>query len=95
MKKKKPDSKNKISDKEIQEFLKNSKINQCILWLFNIPKEEWSDSMLQAYSKMQSENQNEIWLIDYFDTYLQKEIEEFIKWNDDFLKVGVYDDTKN
>jgi hypothetical protein len=37
---------------------------------------------------MQEEGQNEIWLIDYFESNLKEEIEEFIGWNDTFLKTN-------
>jgi hypothetical protein len=51
-----------------------------------IPKEELSDSMVSAYQQMHDKGQNEIWLIDYFENNLKEEIEEFIVWNDTFLK---------
>ena len=64
----------------------NHKFNQAILWLLAIPTEELSDSMVLANQRMQEEGQNEIWLIDYFENNLKEEIEEFIEWNDTFLK---------
>ena len=66
----------------------NHKFNQAILWLLTIPNEELSDSMLLAYKQMQEEGQNEIWLVDYFENNLKEEIEEFIGWNDTFLKTN-------
>jgi hypothetical protein len=64
----------------------NHKFNEAILWLLTIPTEELSDSMVSAHQQMQEEGQNEIWLIDYFENNLKEEIEEFIGWNDTFLK---------
>jgi hypothetical protein len=64
----------------------NHKFNQAILWLLTIPTEELSDSMVLAHKRMQEEDQNEIWLVDYFENNLKEEIEEFIEWNDTFLK---------
>jgi|688.fasta_scaffold704183_2 hypothetical protein len=74
-----------ISKKDLSKFLKTSRLNQAILWLLDIPKEEWSDSMLSAYTKMEENNQNEIWLIDFFEQNLSEEINEFVVWNDNFL----------
>lgn len=78
-------NKNSIPKKELSKFLKKSRLNQAILWLFDIPKEEWSDSMLEAYKKMEEINQNEIWLIDFFEQKLSEEIIDFVNWNDGFL----------
>ena len=64
----------------------NHKFNEAILWLLTIPSEELSDSMVLAHKRMQEEDQNEIWLIDYFENNLKEEIEEFIEWNDTFLE---------
>jgi len=64
----------------------NHKFNQAILWLLTIPTEELSDSMVLAHKRMQEEDQNEIWLVDYFENNLKEEIEEFIEWNDTFLQ---------
>jgi hypothetical protein len=64
----------------------NHKFNQAILWLLTIPTEELSDSMVLAHQRMQEEEQNEIWLVDYFENNLKEEIEEFIEWNDTFLQ---------
>jgi hypothetical protein len=64
----------------------NHKFNQAILWLLTIPTEELSDSMVLAHKRMQEEDQNEIWLVDYFENNLKEEIEEFIEWNDTFLE---------
>lgn len=64
----------------------NHKFNQAILWLLTIPTEELSDSMVLAHQRMQEEEQNEIWLVDYFENNLKGEIEEFIEWNDTFLQ---------
>lgn len=83
MKKKKENL--KITKEDIKGFLSNSKCNQAILWLLTIPKEEWSDPMLLGYNKMLQNEQNEIWLIDYFEQNLSEEISEFVKWNDTFL----------
>jgi hypothetical protein len=66
----------------------NHKFNEAILWLLTIPTEELSDSMVSARQKMHAESQNEIWLIDYFESNLKEEIEEFIGWNDTFLKTN-------
>jgi hypothetical protein len=68
-------------------YLGDSKFNQAILWLLTIPKEELSDSMFSAYKEMQKNGQNEIWLIDYFESKLSEEIVEFVDWNDNVLKV--------
>ena len=65
----------------------NKKYNKAILWLLTIPKEELSDSMLEGYKKMREENQNEIWLIDYFEKNLSEEIQEFVDWNNIELNV--------
>jgi len=67
----------------------NHKFNEAMLWLLTIPTEELSDSMVLARQQMQKESQNEIWLIDYFESNLKEEIEEFIGWNDTFLKTKV------
>jgi HD-GYP domain-containing protein (c-di-GMP phosphodiesterase class II) len=85
MKKKK--EKFKITEQQMSGYLGDSKFNQAILWLLTIPKEELSDSMFSAYKEMQKNGQNEIWLIDYFESKLSKEIVEFVDWNDNVLKV--------
>ena len=85
MKKKK--EKFKITEQQMSGYLGDSKFNQAILWLLTIPKEELSDSMLSAYKEMQKNGQNEIWLIDYFESKLSEEIVEFVDWNDNVLKV--------
>jgi hypothetical protein len=43
--------------------------------------------MFSAYKEMQKNGQNEIWLIDYFESKLSEEIVEFVDWNDNVLKV--------
>jgi len=83
MKKKK--DKRQITEQQMSGYLGDSQFNQAILWLLTIPKEELSDSMLLAYNTMQNENQNEIWLIDYFEQKLNDEIRDFVNWNDNFL----------
>ena len=85
MKKKK--EKFKITEQQMSGYLGDSKFNQAILWLLTIPKEELSDSMFSAYKEMQKNGQNEIWLIDYFESKLSEEIVEFVDWNDNVLKV--------
>ena len=85
MKKKK--EKFKITEQQMSGYLGDSKFNQAILWLLTIPKEELSDSMFGAYKEMQKNGQNEIWLIDYFESKLSEEILEFVDWNDNVLKV--------
>ena len=85
MKKKK--EKFKITGQQMSGYLGDSKFNQAILWLLTIPKEELSDSMFSAYKEMQKNGQNEIWLIDYFESKLSEEIVEFVDWNDNVLKV--------
>jgi hypothetical protein len=75
----------KITQQQMSGYLGDSQFNQAILWLLTIPKEELSDSMLDAYKKMEKEGQNEIWLIDHFEQKLSKEIYEFVNWNDNFL----------
>jgi HD-GYP domain-containing protein (c-di-GMP phosphodiesterase class II) len=85
MKKKK--EKFKITEQQMSGYLGDSKFNQAILWLLTIPKEELSDSMFSAYKEMQKNGQNEIWLIDYFESKLSEEIVEFVNWNDNVLKV--------
>jgi HD-GYP domain-containing protein (c-di-GMP phosphodiesterase class II) len=85
MKKKK--EKFKITEQQMSGHLGDSKFNQAILWLLTIPKEELSDSMFSAYKEMQKNGQNEIWLIDYFESKLSEEIVEFVDWNDNVLKV--------
>ena len=85
MKKKK--EKFKITEQQISGYLGDSKFNQAILWLLTIPKEELSDSMFSAYKEMQKNGQNEIWLIDYFESKLSEEIVEFVDWNDSLFKV--------
>lgn len=85
MKKKK--EKFKITEQQMSGYLGDSKFNQAILWLLTIPKEELSDSMFSAYKEMEKNGQNEIWLIDYFETKLSEEIVEFVDWNDNVLKV--------
>jgi HD-GYP domain-containing protein (c-di-GMP phosphodiesterase class II) len=85
MKKKK--EKFKISEQQMSGYLGDSKFNQAILWLLTIPKEELSDSMFSAYKEMEKNGQNEIWLIDYFESKLSEEIVEFVDWNDNVLKV--------
>lgn len=86
MKKKK--EKFKITEQQMSGYLGTSQYNKAILWLLTIPKEELSDTMLSAYKQMQANNQNEIWLIDYFEQNLGDEIKEFVDWNDNFLNVG-------
>jgi hypothetical protein len=83
MKKKK--EKFKITEQQMSGYLGDSKFNQAILWLLTIPKEELSDSMFSAYKEMQKNGQNEIWLIDHFESKLSEEIVEFVNWNDNFL----------
>jgi HD-GYP domain-containing protein (c-di-GMP phosphodiesterase class II) len=85
MKKKK--EKFKITEQQMSGYLGDSKFNQAILWLLTIPKEELSDSMFSAYKEMQKNGQNEIWLIDYFESKLSEEIVEFVDWNDSLFKV--------
>jgi HD-GYP domain-containing protein (c-di-GMP phosphodiesterase class II) len=85
MKKKK--EKFKITEQQMSGYLGDSKFNQAILWLLTIPKEELSDSMFSAYKEMEKNGQNEIWLIDYFESKLSEEIIEFVDWNDNVLKV--------
>jgi HD-GYP domain-containing protein (c-di-GMP phosphodiesterase class II) len=85
MKKKK--EKFKITEQQMSGYLGDSKFNQAILWLLTIPKEELSDSMFSAYKEMQKNGQNEIWLIDYFESKLSEEIVEFVDWNDNLFKV--------
>jgi len=85
MKKKK--EKFKITEQQMSGYLGDSKFNQAILWLLTIPKEELSDSMFSAYKEMEKNGQNEIWLIDYFESKLSEEIVEFVDWNDNVLKV--------
>jgi HD-GYP domain-containing protein (c-di-GMP phosphodiesterase class II) len=85
MKKKK--EKFKITEQQMSGYLGDSKFNQAILWLLTIPKEELSDSMFSAYKEMKKNGQNEIWLIDYFESKLSEEIVEFVDWNDNVLKV--------
>ena len=85
MKKKK--EKFKITGQQMSGYLGDSKFNQAILWLLTIPKEELSDSMFSAYKEMEKNGQNEIWLIDYFESKLSEEIVEFVDWNDNVLKV--------
>jgi hypothetical protein len=75
----------KITDHQMSGYLGNSQFNQAILWLLTIPKEELSDSMSEAYSKMKNLGQNEIWLIDHFEQNLSDEIRDFVNWNDNFL----------
>jgi HD-GYP domain-containing protein (c-di-GMP phosphodiesterase class II) len=77
----------KITEQQMSGYLGDSKFNQAILWLLTIPKEELSDSMFSAYKEMQKNGQNEIWLIDYFESKLSEEIVEFVDWNDNVLKV--------
>ncbi len=77
----------KITQQQMSGYLGDSQYNQAILWLLTIPKEELSDSMYGAYEQMKKEGQNEIWLIDYFEQKLSKEIQEFVNWNDNFLTV--------
>jgi len=84
-------SKKKISGAEMSGYLTSSRFNQSILWLLTIPREELSDSMLEARVKMENLNQNEIWLIDYFENYLSEEIKEFVDWNDALFKGKIYD----
>lgn len=79
----------KITQQQMSGYLGDSQFNQAILWLLTIPKEELSDSMYNAYKKMQKEGQNEIWLIDHFEQNLSYEIKEFVNWNDNFLKISV------
>jgi hypothetical protein len=43
--------------------------------------------MFSAYKEMQKNGQNEIWLIDYFESKLSEEIVEFVDWNDSLFKV--------
>lgn len=86
MKKKK--EKFKITEQQMSGYLGVSQYNKAILWLLTIPKEELSDSMLKAYNEMKKNDQNEIWLIDYFEQKLGDEIKEFVDWNDNFLNVG-------
>ena len=78
----------KITEEQMSGYLGTSQYNKAILWLLTIPKEELSDSMLNAYKEMQKNGQNEIWLIDYFEQKMGDEIKEFVDWNDNFLKVG-------
>ena len=78
----------KATEKQISDYLSVSQYNKAILWLLTIPKEELSDSMLEAYNKMKKDGLNEIWLIDYFEQKLGEEIQDFVKWNDNFLNVG-------
>jgi hypothetical protein len=85
MKKKK--EKFKITEQQMSGYIGDSKFNQAILWLLTIPKEELSDSMFSAYKEMEKNGQNEIWLIDYFESKLSEEIVEFVDWNDNVLKV--------
>ncbi len=85
MKKKK--EKFKITEQQMSGYLGDSKFNQAILWLLTIPKEELSDSMFSAYKEMEKNGQNEIWLIDHFESKLSEEILEFVDWNDNVLKV--------
>jgi hypothetical protein len=85
MKKKK--EKFRITEHQMSGYLGDSKFNQAILWLLTIPKEELSDSMLSAYKEMQKNGQNEIWLIDHFESKLSEEISEFVDWNDNVFKV--------
>ena len=85
MKKKK--EKFKITEQQMSGYLGDSKFNQAILWLLTSPKEELSDSMFSAYKEMEKNGQNEIWLIDYFESKLSEEIVEFVDWNDNVLKV--------
>lgn len=66
---------------EISDNLERDQYGKAILWLITLPKEELSDSMLDAYKQMQEQNQNEIWLINYFEKNLSEEIREFIEWN--------------
>ena len=77
----------KITEQQMSGYLGDSKFNQAILWLLTIPKEELSDSMFSAYKEMEKNGQNEIWLIDYFESKLSEEIVEFVDWNDNVLKV--------
>jgi len=77
----------KITEHQMSGYLGDSKFNQAILWLLTIPKEELSDSMFSAYKEMQKNGQNEIWLIDHFESKLSEEIIEFVDWNDNVLKV--------
>lgn len=86
MKKKK--KKFKITESQMSDYLSVSQYNKAILWLLTIPKEELSDSMLSAYKAMEKEGQNEIWLIDYFEQKLSEEIQDFVNWNDNILKVN-------
>jgi hypothetical protein len=79
----------KITQQQMSGYLGDSQFNQAILWLLTIPKEELSDSMLDACKKMEKEGQNEIWLIDYFEQKLPDEIREFVNWNDNFAKVSL------
>jgi hypothetical protein len=66
-----------------------SQYNKAILWLLTLPKEELSDSMLEAYNKMRQNGENEIWLIEHFEQKLYGEICEFVDWNDNFLKANI------
>jgi hypothetical protein len=77
----------KITEQQMSGYLGNSQYNQAILWLLTIPKEELSDTMLNAYNTMKKEGQNEIWLIDHFEQKLSVEIRDFVNWNDNFLTV--------
>lgn len=68
----------KISN--IQKFLGKSQITDYILWILSIPRYEWSDNMLKAYQEMIDNNQNEIWLANYFNENLKDEILDNINW---------------
>ncbi|MEN9446595.1 MAG: hypothetical protein RL728_1107 [Bacteroidota bacterium] len=80
---KKPNQKNlpvskKISN--IQKFLGKSDITDYIIWILSIPRYEWSDSMLKGYKMMIDNNQNEIWLANYFNENLKDEILDYVTW---------------
>jgi hypothetical protein len=80
---KKPNQKNlpvskKISN--IQKFLGKSDITDYIIWILSIPRYEWSDSMLKGYKMMIDNNQNEIWLANYFIENLKDEVLDNINW---------------
>lgn len=68
----------KISN--IQKFLGKSEVTDYILWILSIPRYEWSDNMLRAYQDMIDNNQNEIWLANYFNENLKDEILDNINW---------------